>query len=121
MEYDPRDRFDGFEELRFRDDPEDEPQIEPDERTTFDRARFDVFDSDPDTEPDLVFTPEPDDKPDPSSHLETESMLQLPDDPGQSTQPDWLTEPPELEPLDDTTPFELLTLDVFDEDEDELE
>lgn len=123
MERDPRDRFEEFEELRFGEEPEGEPQPEPDEQTTFDRARFDVFDSDPEAESELVFTPESDTVPAPESppHLETAEPIpdELPLDPAGLTPPDWLSS--DLDPLDDDTPFELLTLDVFDEDEDDLE
>jgi hypothetical protein len=122
MENDPRDRFDDLQELRFRDEPKGEPQSEPDERTTFDPARFDVFDADLDTEPELVFTPEPDNVPAPESRFDfdNEPPLEPVSDPAGAAPPDWLTAPPEPDALDDNTPFELLILDVFDEGEDEL-
>lgn len=121
MERDPRDRFDDLEELRFGDEPEVEPQPEPDERTTFDRARFDVFDFDLDSEPDLVFTPEPDtsSNPEPPTGPQTESIPEeLVLDLSDFAPPDWITEDPIS--IDDDIPFELLTLDVFDDDEDDL-
>lgn len=121
MERDPRDRFDDLEELRFGDEPDGEPRPEPDEWTTFDRSRFDVFDSDPDIEPELVFTPEPGPLPDAdhTSALEAATSEDLIPDEIDLTPPDWWISTPTPEPLEDT-PFELLSLDVFDEDDDDL-
>lgn len=122
MERDPRDRLEEFEELRFGEEPEGEPQPEPDEQTTFDRARFDVFDSDPEAESELVFTPEPAPAPDAdhSPNLEAATSEELTPDEIDPTPPDWWTSIPDPEPLEDI-PFELLSLDVFDEEDDGLE